>query len=110
MHAVLAKQGVQVPMSDLFGVAGTKLLDRAAAAGRAVRGPGESLRRLIEALDFEIDMFAKLVRGAAGPRSRVTAVQTIPGVGPVAGRGVRRRDRRRHRFAGPTQLCLAGPG
>src|SRR5215211_3287563 len=27
VHAVLAKQGVRVPMSDLFGVAGTRLLE-----------------------------------------------------------------------------------
>ena len=27
VHAVLAKEGVRVPMSDLFGVAGTRLLD-----------------------------------------------------------------------------------
>jgi hypothetical protein len=27
VHAVLAKQGVRVPMSDLFGVGGQKLLD-----------------------------------------------------------------------------------
>ena len=26
-HAVLAKEGVRVPMSDLFGVAGARLLD-----------------------------------------------------------------------------------
>ena len=30
VHAVLAKQGVQVPMSDLFGVGGQKLLDELA--------------------------------------------------------------------------------
>ena len=30
VHAVLAKQGVQVPMSDLFGVAGAQLLDELA--------------------------------------------------------------------------------
>ena len=30
VHAVLAKQGVRVPMSDLFGVAGTQLLDELA--------------------------------------------------------------------------------
>jgi transposase len=27
VHAVLANQGVRVPMSDLFGVAGSRLLD-----------------------------------------------------------------------------------
>ena len=42
VHAVLAKQGVRVPMSDLFGVAGTRLLEelrlpRLRAAGRLAR-------------------------------------------------------------------------
>jgi len=40
VHAVLAKEGVQVPMSDLFGVAGARLLDQL-QLGRAyeVRSP-----------------------------------------------------------------------
>ncbi|MFZ0159426.1 MAG: transposase, partial [Kineosporiaceae bacterium] len=59
IHAVLAKCGVAVPMSDLFGVAGTDLLDRlelpAAYAARIA-----SLRRIMDLLDFEIDVFAGL--------------------------------------------------
>ena len=31
VHAVLANEGVRVPMSDLFGVAGARLLDQLAA-------------------------------------------------------------------------------
>jgi len=57
VHAVLAKCGVQVVMSDLFGVAGVALLERlelpAPYAARIA-----SLRRLIEALEFEIGVFA----------------------------------------------------
>jgi hypothetical protein len=49
-------------MSDLFGVAGTQLLDRldlpAPYAARIA-----SLRRLMDDLDFEIDLFAGMVRG-----------------------------------------------
>ena len=37
IHAVLAKCGVQVPMSDLFGLAGHRLLDRVTAARRPTR-------------------------------------------------------------------------
>src|SRR4029453_10774571 len=33
VHAVLAKEGVRVPMSDLFGVAGARLLDRLQLGG-----------------------------------------------------------------------------
>src|SRR4051794_8575830 len=56
IHAVLAKCGVQVLMSDLFSPAGEDLLDRC-----ALRGPFaarvQSLRRLIVDIDAEIDLF-----------------------------------------------------
>ena len=84
VHAVLAKCGVAVPMSDLFGVAGTDLLDRlelpAAYAARVA-----SLRRIIDLLEFEIDVFAGLVKGQLARDPGYTAVQTIPGIGPVLG-------------------------
>src|SRR5436853_4528389 len=47
IHAVLAKEGVRVPMSDLFGVAGQALLDTCELA-RAYTIRVESLRDLIE--------------------------------------------------------------
>src|SRR5918911_2027035 len=54
VHAVLAKQGVAVPVADLFGVGGQQLLNRLALdASFAARVA--SLRRLIDALSFEID-------------------------------------------------------
>jgi transposase len=82
VHAVLAKCGVQVLMSDLFGVDGTKFLDRlrlpAPYAARIA-----SLRRLIEDLDFEIDVFAGLARGRLVRDPGYVAVQQIPGIGPA---------------------------
>jgi transposase len=85
VHAVLAKCGVQVAMSDLFGVAGTQLLD-----GLSLPGPYAarvaSLRRVMDLLDFEADdVFAGLVRGRLARDPGFTAVQTIPGIGPVLG-------------------------
>jgi transposase len=84
VHAVLAKCGVQVLMSDLFGVAGSALLDGlhlpAPYAARIT-----SLRRLMEHLEFEIDVFAKLVRARLATDPDYRAVQIIPGVGPVLG-------------------------
>ncbi len=38
VHAVLAKCGIQVPMTDLFGLAGTELLDRSSCPRRTRRG------------------------------------------------------------------------
>src|SRR3954447_9924073 len=60
VHAVLAKCGVQVILTDLFGVAGTELLDRLRDEQR-LPGPYAariaSLRRVMESLEFEIDLF-----------------------------------------------------
>jgi transposase len=84
VHAVLAKCGVQVLMSDLFGLAGTELLERlvlpAPYAARIA-----SLRRLMDDLDFEIDLFAGMVRGRMAQEPGYTAVQNIPGIGPTLG-------------------------
>jgi len=84
VHAVLAKCGVQVLMSDLFGTAGTAVLDGldlpAPYAARIA-----SLRRVIDGLDFEIGVFAGLVRGRLAADPGYTAVQQIPGIGPILG-------------------------
>jgi transposase len=84
IHAVLAKCGIQVPMTDLFGLAGTALLDRldlpAPYAARIA-----SLRRVMDLLDFEIDMFSGLARARLATNPAHAAVQTIPGIGPTLG-------------------------
>jgi transposase len=84
VHAVLAKCGVQVLMSDLFGVDGTQLLDGldlpAPYAARIA-----SLRRLMDDVDFEITVFAGIIRGRMAQEPGYTAVQKIPGIGPTLG-------------------------
>ena len=84
VHAVLAKQGVRVPMSDLFGVAGTQLLDEL-ALDAPFHARVLSLRRLIDAYTFEIVVLAKRTAGQLTRHPGFQAVQTIPGVGPVLG-------------------------
>ncbi|RHW24026.1 IS110 family transposase [Nocardioides immobilis] len=108
VHAVLAKCGIQVLMTDLFGVDGTALLDRlklpAPYAARIA-----SLRRLLEALEFEIDLFTNLVRGRLRTDPRYTAVQQIPGIGPVLGAVFVAEVGEVSRFATASQLaCWAG--
>jgi len=82
VHSVLAKEGVRVPMTDLFGVRGHALLNEV-HLGDAYRVRVESLRDLIEACDREITMLeehiAPILAGDLGYQS----VQTIPGVGPI---------------------------
>lgn len=82
IHAVLAKCGVQVPMSDLFSPAGEELLDRVQMRGRYAARV-QSLRRLIADLDDEIDLFTRLTRGRLAANSGYVALQQIPGIGPT---------------------------
>jgi transposase len=82
IHAVLAKEGVTVPMSDLFGVAGQHLLDDVALAP-AYRTRVDSLRELIGHLERHIEMVEAQVAPVFAGDLGYQAVQAIPGVGPV---------------------------
>ena len=82
VHSVLAKEGVAVPMSDLFGLRGQHLLDEVHLAD-AYRIRVESLRDLIELFDREIAMLEKQVAPYFAGDLGYHAVQAIPGVGPV---------------------------
>lgn len=108
VHAVLAKCGVQVSMSDLFGVAGSDLLTRVELPG-IYRGRIDSLRRLMDALEFEIDLFAGIVRTRLVTDPGYTAVRTIPGIGQTLAAVFVAEIGDVHRFAGPDKLaCWAG--
>ena len=100
-------------MSDLFGVG------RAAAAGRAVDGDRlsvesrsrlDSLLRVITALEFEIELFAKLVAGRLRTDPGYRAIQQIPGVGPVLAAVFVAEIGDITRFHRPAAAGLAGPG
>jgi transposase len=108
IHAVLAKCGVHVAMSDLFGVEGTALLNKLTLPGPYAARIA-SLRRVIDLLDFEIDIFTNLVRGRLARDPGYTAVQTIPGIGPTLGAVLVAEIGDITRFARPEQLtCWAG--
>jgi transposase len=82
VHAVLAKEGVTVPMSDLFGVAGCRLLDEVHLAD-AYRIRVESLRDLIKHCDEEVAKVEEQIDPYVADDLGYRAVQAIPGVGPV---------------------------
>jgi transposase len=84
VHAVLAKQGVSVPVSDLFGVEGRALLNTV-ELDHAYRRRVDSLCELIDVLDGEVNSFETEVRAALADHPGYQAVQAIPGVGPVLG-------------------------
>jgi transposase len=108
VHAVLAKCGVPVSMSDLFGVAGRTLLDRVELPA-PYRARINSLRRVMDTLDFEIEVFTGLSRNRLARDPGYVAVQQIPGIGPVLAAVLVAEIGEVHRFAGPEQLaCWAG--
>ncbi len=82
VYAVLAKEGVNVPMTDLFGVSGTELLETCHLA-TAYRTRVESLRDLIALFDREIAKLEVDVRHELRGHAGYQAIQQIPGVGPL---------------------------
>ena len=82
VHAVLAKRGVPVAMSDVFDVAGTLFLNGLDLPGE-YGARVDSLRRLIGMLDFEIDTAGRRIQARLRDDPRWRAIQALPGVGPV---------------------------
>jgi transposase len=82
VHAVLAKAGIQVLMSDLFSDPGNDLLDRVPITG-PYAARVQSLRRLMVDLEEEIELFERLTRNRLVADPGYTAVQQLPGVGPI---------------------------
>jgi transposase len=108
VHSVLAKCGVTVAMSDLFGVCGTQLLDRLDLP-KPYAARIASLRRVMDLLDFEVDVFAKLARDRLGTDPGYVAAQIIPGIGPTLAAVFVAEIGDIHRFAAADKLtCWAG--
>lgn len=81
-YAVLAKEGVAVPMTDLFGVAGRALLANAPLAP-SYAARVESLLDLIEAFDIQVKIFERDVARQLADTAGYMAIQAIPGVGEI---------------------------
>jgi transposase len=104
VHAVLAKCGVRVAMSDLFGVAGERMLAGLRLAP-AYQARVASLRRLIHACDKEIDVLAKAIDYRAAQMPGWKAIQAIDGVGPTLAAVLVAEIGDVTRFSRPEQLC-----
>ena len=104
VHAVLAKQGVRVAVSDLFGAAGRAQLNQMQLdppfAARVL-----SLQRLIEAYTFEIEVATKRLTAQLTHHPGYTAIQALPGVGPILAAVFVAEIGDVTRFARPQQLC-----
>jgi transposase len=104
VHAIVAKEGVTVPVTNLFGVGGRALLADV-ALGDAYRRRVDSLLGLIDAFDHEVDTFARVVAEVLDDHGGYLAIQTIPGVGPVLAAVFVAEIGDVTRFGGAAQLC-----
>jgi transposase len=108
VHAVLAKQGVPVRISDIFDVGGTVFLNGLDLPGE-YRARVDSLRRLIGMLDFEIDTIGRRIQARLRHDPEWQAIQALPGVGPVLATVFVAEIGDVTRFTSPDQLtCWAG--
>lgn len=82
VSSVLAKEGIAVPMTDLFGVAGRALMATAPLAP-AYAARVESLLDLIESFDRQVAIFERDVTRQLRDHPGYRAIQQIPGVGPT---------------------------
>ncbi|MFE2971857.1 IS110 family transposase [Streptomyces sp. NPDC059340] len=104
VHAVLAKVGILVAASDLFGIDGRARLEKTALAGPYAQRV-TSLLKLIDELDTEEALFntriAERLQGHAGYR----AIQQLPGIGTILAAILVAEIGDIHRFASPDRLC-----
>jgi transposase len=91
-------------MADLFGVGGRALLAATRLAPES-RARVDSALRLIEQLDFEVELFAKLVAGRLCTDPGYRAIQVIPGIGPILAGVFIAEIGDITRFPGPAQLA-----
>lgn len=104
VHSVLAKEGVAVPMTDLFGRAGQDLLDTT-ELGRCYGIRVSSLRELIMAYSTEIEMLDGEIADFLCGDKGYLAILAIPGVGPVLGAVFVAEIGDVSRFSSPEKLC-----
>jgi transposase len=108
VHAVLAKQGVTVPMTDLFGKAGLELLDQA-PLGPVYRLRVTSLLDLIDAYDHHADKLGRVIAARLTGDRGYKAIHAIPGIGPVLAAVLVAEIGDVTRFPRPDKLSV-GPG
>lgn len=82
VHAVLAKLGVPVTCSDIFGVAGSAWLD-GLRLPQPYAGKVTSLRQLAGELSAAITMLSAVIADLLAGDRGYQVIQQLPGIGPV---------------------------
>jgi transposase len=82
VHGVLARLGVPVTCSDIFGKAGSAWLDGLGLA-QPYAGKVLSLRQLTGELTAEITMLSEVIADLLAGDRGYQVIQELPGIGPV---------------------------
>src|SRR5215469_6284960 len=84
VHAILAKLGIAVTCTDIFGVWGNMWLD-GLALPQPYAGKMASLRKICALLAAEIAALETVIAGLLADHKGYQAVRALPGIGPVLG-------------------------
>jgi transposase len=104
VHGVLAKLGIEVTCSDIFGVWGTQWLDELALP-QPYCWKVASLRQLTGWLTAEITVLEQVSADLLAGHDAYRAVQALPGIGPVLGAVIVAEIGDITRFRHPARLC-----
>ena len=104
VHGVLAKLGIEVTCSDIFGAWGTRWLDELVLP-QPYCWKVASLRQLTGWLSAEIAVLEQVTADLLAGHDAYRAVQELPGIGPVLGAVIVAEIGDITRFRHPARLC-----
>src|SRR6266487_5082914 len=104
VHGVLAKLGVPVTCTDIFGAAGSAWLDQLGLP-QPYAGKVTSLRQLTGELTAQITMLSEVIADLAAGDRGYQVIQQLPGIGPVLAAVIIAEIGDVTRFSNAAQLC-----